>query len=321
MISIIIPIYNVEKYLNKCIDSILNQTYSDLEIILVDDGSTDKSSEICEYYKEIDNRIRVIHKKNGGLSEARNVGIDIAKGEYIAFLDSDDWADENLYKRLYQLSQKYSSDISMCSFKWVQNEKEVLNKIDEEIVYSNLEALNKIYDKNYTNIIVAWNKLYHRKLFDNLRYPVGKIHEDEFLTPILIHRANKISITNKELIYYRQNSNSITNSKFSVKRLDYIYALENRLNYFNQNSLEKLYKKGVWLLMDNIIRFYYIIKNSDIPEKKQLMKMLKVKLFNIINITGGLSSKDKVKIMLFEISPNLFKRIAEHKSGNTELCE
>lgn len=154
MISIIIPIYNVEKYLNKCIDSILNQTYSDLEIILVDDGSTDKSSEICEYYKEIDNRIRVIHKKNGGLSEARNVGIDIAKGEYIAFLDSDDWADENLYKRLYQLSQKYSSDISMCSFKWVQNEKEVLNKIDEEIVYSNLEALNKIYDKNYTNIIV-----------------------------------------------------------------------------------------------------------------------------------------------------------------------
>lgn len=106
-----------------------------------------------------------------------------------------------------------------------------------------------------------------------------------------------------------------------MKRLDYIYALENRLNYFNQNSLEKLYKKGVWLLMDNIIRFYYIIKNSDIPEKKQLMKMLKVKLFNIINITGGLSSKDKVKIMLFEISPNLFKRIAEHKSGNTELCE
>lgn len=194
LISVIVPIYNVEKYLNKCIESIINQSYSNLEIILVDDGSKDSSGIMCDSYILKDKRIKVIHKENGGLSDARNVGLDKAKGEYIVFIDSDDWIDEKMIEILYNIIKKNNSDISICDYFLAYNEEIQTQKEDIEIInLSNIEALKTIYDKDLgVCMIVAWNKLYKRNLFkDDIRYPYGKIHEDEFTTYKLLYKAKK----------------------------------------------------------------------------------------------------------------------------------
>ncbi|GAB6168244.1 glycosyltransferase family 2 protein [Clostridium carnis] len=307
MITVIVPVYNVQKYLSKCIDSIINQTYRDLEIILVNDGSTDISGEICDKYKLKDDRIRVIHKKNGGLSEARNAGLDVAKGDYIAFLDSDDWVDKELYDTLYKLSTKYNSDISICNFKYCHNEEEKLNNSYKEIVYSNIDAMKQIYDKNYIQIIVAWNKLYKREIFNDLRYPKGKIHEDEFLTPIILYKANKISYIEKELIYYRQTPNSIMNREFNITRLDYLEALDNRINFFKSNNLNYLYKQTVATKVSILIKFYYKVKESNIDNKFQVMEKLNNDLAKMKYDYINMYSKNKIQILIFKFSPELYK--------------
>lgn len=307
MITVIVPVYNVEKYLSKCIESIINQTYSDLEIILIDDGSTDRSGEICDEYQKKDNRIKVIHKKNGGLSDARNWGLNIATGKYIAFLDSDDWIDKDLYKQLYNLINKYNSDIAICNFKNAYSEDIELIYSDKEEVYSNVQALEKIYSEQYLQMIVAWNKLYRAEIIKDKRYPVGKIHEDEFLTPILLERANKIVYTNSELIYYRQTPNSIMNSKFNIKRLDYLYSVDNRIKLFKEKKLDYLYSKALGEKVTAIINFYYKTKKSDLEEKSLIIEKLNNTLDEIKY--KELRGKDKIKVKLFRYLPKVYEKI------------
>ncbi|CUP97411.1 glycosyltransferase family 2 protein [Clostridium baratii] len=314
MISVIIPVYNVEKYLEKCINSVLNQTYKDLEIILVDDGSTDNSGKICDKYKLLDSRIKVIHKENGGLSDARNHGLDIASGEYIAFLDSDDWIDKNLYYILYKLSKDHNTDITVCNFKKVYTEDEKLNlKSNNLITYTSLEALEALYNKNYIQMIVAWNKLYKRSLFKENKYPCGKIHEDEFLTPVLLNESKKIVYIDTELIYYRQRSESIMNSSFNVKRLDLLDALEFRINYYKNNNLFELYDKEKKRLANSIIYFYYLVKKSDLQNKKNIIKKLREK-FEKIDLDYNKSIKHSIKIYLFKYSPYVYVNVIDLKT-------
>ena len=314
MISVIIPVYNVEKYLEKCINSVLSQTYRDLEIILVDDESTDKSGEICDKYKSIDNRIKVIHKKNGGLSDARNCGLDIANGEYIAFLDSDDWINKDLYKILYETLIKYNADMSICKFKKVYNEDEKLNFESSKLIsYTNIDALKELYEQNSTQMIVAWNKLYKRNLFEKNRYPYGKIHEDEFLTPILLNECKKIVYIDKELVYYRQRSGSIMNSKFNIKRLNYLEALELRIEYYKNNRLFEVYDKEKKNLVNNIIAYYYLVKKSDLQNKQNIMNKLKEKFIKI-DLDYDKSIKDLIKIYLFKYLPNTYINILDFKN-------
>ena len=162
MISIIVPVYNVDKYIERCIQSIINQTYKNLEIILIDDGSTDKSGAICDKYSKIDNRINVIHKKNGGLSEARNVGLDIARGDYIGFVDSDDYIHPQMYELLYKNLIGTSADISII--KHIRKEEELgLGDINSKKVYSNLEAIENILKKDSGIFIASCNKLYKKE--------------------------------------------------------------------------------------------------------------------------------------------------------------
>lgn len=311
MISVIIPVYNVEKYLEKCIDSVINQSYSDLEIILVNDGSTDSSGKMCKKYSEIDNRIKVINKKNGGLSDARNKGLDIATGEYIAFLDSDDWVDINLYKNLYYLISKYNADISVCNFKRVYLEDDKLSDVEEKIeVYTNTEAIEQIYyeSEKSTQTIIVWNKLYKKHILKDMRFPKGKIHEDEFLTPLLLYRATKVVYTNKQLIYYRQVQGSIMNSSFSIKRLDYLYALENRNKFLKEKNLNELYLKGVMLQIKNIIDYYYLIKESNMENKINILIKLKKDLIDIRDKVGEeLPNRTLFKIRIFNISSHLYR--------------
>lgn len=309
MISVIVPIYNVENYLEDCINSILNQSYKELEIILVDDGSPDSCGKICDKYAEKDSRITVIHKKNGGLSDARNTGINVANGEYLSFVDSDDLLHKDFYLTLFNMLIDNNADISSCNFLKFTGEKISDKSIKNPIIktISNIDALNDLYTDKYVNYIVACNKLYKATLFKDLKFPVGKIHEDEFTTPKVLFKANKIAVTEEELYYYRQTPNSITNSQFNINNLDFLEAINNRLSFINENKLDMLYKKCVYQLSFERINFYYMIKDSDIPNKEDLLNDLRKKLSNS-NISV-LSLKAKLLINIFKLSPKLYKSI------------
>jgi glycosyltransferase involved in cell wall biosynthesis len=274
MVSLIIPIYKVEKYLKRCVDSIINQTYTNLEIILVDDGSPDNCGNICDEYAGSDSRIRVIHKPNGGLSDARNAGLDIATGEYVGFIDSDDFIHPEMFEDLYRRSRKYDADIAQCSFRRVTGDEMVESTdADNEKVISTLEALDYIYTPFCVDYIVAWNKLYKKELFDNLRFPKSKIHEDEFTTYKLFYRSNKIVICDKKYYYYFQSPNSIIRSNFNVKKLDYAEAIEERIAFFKEKGMDHYYnlalkKYALWLL-NFYYRNYKPINQS--PEIKRLI--------------------------------------------------
>ena len=183
LISIVIPVYNVENYLEKCLNSVINQTYKNLEIIVVNDGSTDKSGDICDKYSEIDKRIKVIHKKNGGLSDARNAGINVAKGKYIGFVDSDDYIDKEMYNIMYNNIMVNKANICIVNRYYVfpDGTKLLRYKIEDDIkIMNNLEAIEEMNNFSMFDM-AAWDKLYEKNLFDNIRFPVGKLSEDFYI--------------------------------------------------------------------------------------------------------------------------------------------
>ena len=217
-ISIIVPVYKVEQYLNKCVKSIINQTYKNLEILLVDDGSPDSCPKMCDEWAKKDERIKVIHKQNGGLSDARNAAIDVATGKYIMFVDSDDYLDENICTILYDLIKKYNATFSMCDAKDIQeNKPEIITEASveeiKETVFEGEEILPLMLKTNIKYFMTAWAKLYEKDLFKTLRYDVGKIHEDEFILHKLLINTKKIVHINKQMYFYLQRSGSITQTK------------------------------------------------------------------------------------------------------------
>lgn len=254
MISVVVPIYNVEKYLAKCIESIIAQTYNNLEIILVDDGSTDNCGKICDDYAKKDQRIKVIHKANGGLSDARNAGIEAAKGYYIGFVDSDDYINVNMYERLSNIIKTDDSKIAVCNFSLVYEEmrKNIFDNNDFSANYLLIDNKDKLLKysmkNNYDTFTVAWNKLYLRELFNDIRYPKGKIHEDVFTTYKLLYKAQKISYTKDAMYYYLQRETSITKQKFSEKRLHQLDALQEQLEFYQVKKEQEMW---------DITLFYY----------------------------------------------------------------
>ena len=311
MVSIIVPVYNVEKYIKKCIDSIINQTYQNLEIILVDDGSPDKCGEICEEYSKKDNRIKVIHKENGGVSDARNAGLEKATGEYIAFIDSDDYIDKNYISTLYNMCITNKAEIAQCSFKRVTdnqiaNEKDVENKI---VNMSGIEAIKNIFKENYIEYTVAWNKLYKKSLFDNIKYPKGKLHEDEATTYKLFYEAKIVSVTNEKLYYYYIRQNSITNTKFSLRRLDYIEELEEQLKFFNDRNEEDIYLEVYYRYARSLLLFYF--KCKTIENSEQIQNELYSKFKESVKYLKKqkVSIKRKIILQFGLVFPNLYKKI------------
>lgn len=223
LISVIVPIYKVEKYLRKCIESILSQTYTNLEIILVDDGSPDKCGEICDEYEKKDSRIKVIHKKNGGLSDARNAGLDIMAGNYVAFVDSDDWIEPQMYEHLLAKLHYFHADISIGGVSCDLDDNGIINT--EKIVSydsapfseGNVETMHRFFTTSWA----AWDKLYKADLFRDIRYPVGEINEDEAIVLQLLSKCTRVCYTNEVFYHYmrRPSSGSITAANFSVKKL------------------------------------------------------------------------------------------------------
>ena len=237
-VSIIIPVYKVEKYLEKCIQSVINQTYENLQIILVDDGSPDNCGKICDEYAKKDHRIEVIHKSNGGLSDARNKGLEIAKGEYIGFVDSDDYIEADMYEVLYNLLKQYNADVSICNFYTVSQGKISIKNADNGInEYNRIEILKEILlDKNIQSY--AWNKLYKKELFDEIKYPIGKKYEDIGTTFYLLEKCNKVVVTGKSEYYYINRQDSIVNNVTESTITDYIELIMQRYDYIEKNIKE-----------------------------------------------------------------------------------
>lgn len=290
LISIIIPIYNVSKYLFVCLDSVLSQTYKNIEVILVNDGSTDDSLNICNEYLSKDNRIILINQKNLGLSEARNSGLNIAKGNYICFVDSDDFIDANYVKFLYENLIENNADISACDFYYFDETKKWINfkKINE--TYSNIDAISDILNCESNIGVVAWNKLYKKSLFtdNNIEFPKNKIFEDSFIMYYLFYKSNKISFINKELYYYRQRSDSIINEKYSCKKLDKVEHVLELKKFLSDKKIDISvvdYETNIYLsLINDIIKSNYIKNDFNLVRgiiKKELIKTKKIKSLNI----------------------------------------
>ena len=288
LISVVIPVYNVKKYVEKCVETVIKQTYQNLEIILVDDGSTDNSGIVCDNISKKDKRIKVIHKKNGGLSDARNFGINNSNGKYICFIDSDDYVSIEYVEKLYEAIVRENADISACDFFYVdevgitfENSKKKSNRN-----YTNIEALQDMLSCKQLIEVMTWNKLYKKSLFvDNkIEFPVGKIHEDNFTTYKLFYYAKKITLIADKLYYYLQRNDSIMGRKFNAKRLDILQAVEETKDFFEKNNVKEimpyynaynyLTKRGI---INNMIKNHY-----DILEIKKLRKDIKKQLKKIM---------------------------------------
>lgn len=245
-VSVIVPVYQVRVYLERCVNSILRQTFQNIEIILIDDGSTDGGGELCDEYAKQDTRVKVIHKTNGGLSSARNAGLEVAKGKYIAFVDSDDWVSPNFIRSMYEVCEGYECDICQCGFYEVI--KDDLDMTDREgipLIYRPLEYSYAEFSLLSWECVVSWNKLYKRTLFRDICFPAGRLHEDEFTTYKLINKANRIAVLPTRLYYYRRRGDSIVGRKYSYKRLDAGIAYREREKFYRENhyvELEQLTK-------------------------------------------------------------------------------
>ena len=273
LVSIIVPIYKVEPYLRRCLDSIVNQTYTNIEIILIDDGSPDNCPQICDEYASKDNRIKVIHKMNGGLSDARNSGIDISKGEYISFVDSDDWVDEKYIEILLDLTIKENADIVIGEYTKTQG---VILQEKQNIwtkTYSSKEALIRLFSKNNITFTVSWGKLYKKELFNSIRFPIGKFHEDEFTTYILFYNSTKIVYTSKILYNYYQRAGSIVSTRHPW---DVLEALEQRYLFFKDKNEKDLLTLLIVPLSWQLLCAYWFESNkAPIKAKKHLSDFLK----------------------------------------------
>jgi len=310
-ISVIVPVYNVEKFIKRCLDSIINQTMRDLEIILVNDGSTDNSGKICDEYAQLDNRITVIHKENGGLSSARNTGLDVATGEWISFVDSDDYIEKNMYEVLYKTAIEEDVDICICFFKYLTVDNKMLFNPTQEQLYINgryntKEFLNLIYKDEYLNgiCVSAVNKIYKKNIFDNIRFNTKIYEDDELLNHVYMKDMN-IFILNNGFYIYAQNLSSLSNAKFSEKNLVFIDILYNRLNLFKNKKMYKLYEDTVRLFCNITIEYYFKYNNKNKWKYKNVYKNVLKQVMKLDNIYF----KDKIRFSMFYISPQLYNSL------------
>lgn len=307
LISIIMPIYNVDKYLPYSIEKIFNQTYTNLEIILVNDGSEDNSKKICERYEEQDERIKLINQPNQGLSVARNVGISNAKGKYISFIDADDIVSIEFCQVLYNLMIETKSDIAECAFRKIKEQdvfqnKDKFDNIDDlsYIIVDRLGAFHRIHNEKIDitiNSSVVWNKLYKRDLFKNIRFPEGKRYEDDFTTYKVINQIHQLVSTEKVLYNYVQRENSIMHQPFSLKRLEALEVFDNHVKFFKTFPDKYLFSKCLLRYLRILVKVLEELCDSSYHEKENVKVILENK-FKEINdlLTNTINQLDYEKM-------------------------
>lgn len=278
-ISVIVPVYKVEQYLNRCVDSILNQTFKDFELILVDDGSPDNCPAICDEYAAKYKFIHVIHKENGGLSDARNYGIGWSlknsDSEWITFIDSDDWVHPQYLELLYNTCVDYDTVISSCGYEKLENYSEDI--VAAKIINTDIDVgtADNLAVKNYKfeqfNITIAVARLYKKELWQDIRFPVGRLHEDEFTTYKVLFACDRIAVVKNDLYYYFQNENGIMQSPMSQKRInDTIDALYEQCVFFLEHNYNFVFNKTAKSLFF-IVKKYYVDYKSNHSIQKMLI--------------------------------------------------
>lgn len=309
LVSVIIPVYNVEKYIKRCVVSVLSQTYTNLEIWLVDDGSTDGSPAICDELALMDERIKVIHKQNGGLSDARNTALDLMTGEYVTFVDSDDAIHISMVERLISIAIKEKAEIVSAKLvKWmgdsIADETVQFNETSSELeLYRDEKVFEPLFNRYELQTVTACGKLYSTKVFENTKFTVGKIHEDEFIIHHLLGNAKVVVMCNEALYYHFYRNDSITNSKYTLKNLDAVYAIEDRISFFEDRNEERysfLSKKSYL----RRVQFHYYSLKKYYPDEK-------AKVQNIVNrykelyrsIKGSLTKGERIRYGLFITMP------------------
>lgn len=241
LVTVVIPVYKVERYIHTCVDSVINQTYTNLEIILVDDGSPDRCPQICDEYALKDSRIKVIHKENGGLSSARNIALDQMHGQYVSFLDSDDFWHPNFVEVLLDLCLSHNCNIAQAGFVFGT---ETSFPTSNRQVHIDFEDNHSVFLKQKVRVLLCV-KLYEASLWDGIRMPVGKINEDDFTTWKLYYRTTKIGITNQQLYYYTYNLAGISSTQRAVPRFDFLEAYEERIAFFQNNNEKELETESI----------------------------------------------------------------------------
>lgn len=274
LISVIIPVYNVKPFLVECLDSVINQSYSNLEIIIVDDGSNDGSEKICDEYKLKDNRIKVIHKENGGSSSARNTGIDCCLGNFITFIDSDDYIHKDMIKILYDDIKNNDADMAICDYS-NNYDLEVKNKKDIKLFYNLEEILGNLYNEYNICFGTPWGKLYKKNLFNEIRYPLNKKYEDTFIIHRVYGHVKNLVFSNNTLYFYRIRENSLMNAKYSLSNLDELEAILDRMNFVKERNFEYFYARDFYRYVNALRRHYIQIKKHFPKEREKLVYIIK----------------------------------------------
>lgn len=313
-LSIIVPVYNVEKYLAQCIDSILAQTFRDFELILVDDGSPDNCPALCDAAAQKDARIRVIHQKNGGLSAARNAGLDIARGEWVSFIDSDDWIEVDMYEALYHAVQKYQADMAFCTLLMVDEQDRPLGEIRE---WTDLEVLDQeqaIARIASTPLHSACNKLYRRRIFETLRFPVGRLNEDSFVAPAILEQITKAVYVPQQYYHYRQHGSSIMNKRQTLRNYDGVEAAYGCWQCQLRHGQTAALPKGALFVLGSLRKVYSGLSAEDrraarSREMKRLQWDVAVKTWQ----AGAHSVSLMLRTLLFQLWPDGYCRAHELK--------
>jgi len=306
LISVIIPVYNVEKYLEDCLKSVCGQTYKNLEIIIVDDGSEDQSYKICEQYQRTDNRIRLIHQNNQGLSAARNTGINVAHGKYYNFTDSDDYVNKYMLEILYKNLKNFNAAISAGDFRREKENQTADYAVKPEsknktVLYEKEDILKYLIEEGGIWLVSAWNKLYRAELFRNIRYPVGKRHEDEFIIHRLLYASEKIVFDNRILYYYRERQNSIIGLEQNRVHADELEAYKERIDFFHEIQYSGNIDKLLFKYIITADLFYDQAENR--REKKRRKQM--ISSFSHECMVKS-SANYQIRAIIFGWSPKLY---------------
>ncbi len=323
-ISIIVPIYKVEKYLRRCIDSIRAQTYTNLEILLIDDGSPDRCPQICDEYASKDSRVRVIHQVNGGLSAARNTGINAATGKYIGFVDSDDYIDCSMYEKLLCSIIESNADVSVCGYKMISEvgrdieEDNDITSVDE-VVQGNIILRERLLDTNSALWVVAWNKLYRKEIFDSIRYPIGKINEDEFLVH-LIYANRTIAFVNYTGVFYLQRADSIMGKKNKTVAFDLTEAKLLRCEFFLNEMYDPdfVYRYFIHTFHEFTVQYSKCSGRSDIRKKVRHITSSVKRIARRLLIQSK-STKVAINCCFYAISPLITWKIKRMKLNLSKI--
>ncbi len=324
-ISVIVPVYKAEKYIESCVRSILAQTYGDFELILVEDGSPDRSGEICDALAATDTRIRVIHKENGGAATARNAGLDVAKGDFIAFIDGDDCVHPQYLEFLLALQQKTDADFAMCYYDFFAEEGEWFNgepQLEYELLNGTEMLANFAEHCRKVSLISLCMKLFKKQVFDGLRIPEGHIDEDSMSLPHILERSKKIAKSGERLYYWRETRDSVTRAGLTAKSFAIIDSRRYQAEFFLERGSKQAAHFQKEFLM-RVLQYYYRVQEEKPELKKEIKPYVKMyrKLYPRYIRAGGLCAREKLAYMLFRISPKIARRFYMQVHGAQYLEE